>query len=625
MLINIEQLTFAYIQETLLEDINATIHDNSRIGLIGNNGVGKTTLINLLLNKLEPTSGTVKTDNTEIGYLAQNAGLDSDNTVYDEMKSVFLPVLQAMQKQNVIHQQLAVTPHQSVEYKSLSNQLDRLDKYIISKDGYGIDVKIKTVLNGMGFQSNYEQIVNTMSGGEKTRLAIAKLLLQDPDLLILDEPTNHLDFKTLVWLENYLTQYKHAMLIVSHDRFFLDKLTTSIWEIEDKQLEVYSGNYTKYKVIKQELTLYRLKEYEKQQRQISSMVEYAQKNIARDSTSNSAKSRLHQLANMRVLDKPRTYTKPPHFSFTFAEESSQTVLRVKDLTLQAGTKMLIENATFDVNRTDRVAILGANGTGKSTLVRKLFSNQSSHITYGTRVKTAYYDQENTQINPNNTVLEELWGRHHLQSQTSIRSILGAALLGEGDVFKKCSQLSGGERAKLGLCIVSATNSNTLILDEPTNHLDLATREALEDALLKFEGTVIFVSHDRYFLDKIATRILELDNLTITPYIGNYSQYLAQKSQEKVNQATISPTSIKPQVNTHRTSKDRSAEIKHKQTVTRLESEIEQLEDRKEQLMAQMCLPENTRDYVKMQELSRQLDTVKRSLAQVYDAWLELSE
>ena len=628
MLIEIKEAGFAYGDATVLQNVNFTIHESDRVGLIGPNGAGKTTLLKLINKELEPTKGEIRMkSNLVCGYLKQNEGLDSCCTVYAEMQSVFEKTLAAVKKQEELSHLIAAADHNSIEYKRLTSEYDQNASFIAAKDGYHIDTKIKTVLNGMGFASRYHQTVSTMSGGEKTRLAIAKLLLESPELLILDEPTNHLDFQTLGWLENYLHDYKGAILTVSHDRYFLDRMVGKIWEIEDATVSCYHGNYSAYKVQKSEQTAYRLKEYEKQQVKIASMEDYIARNMCRATTANSAKSRVHQLENLERLQKPRTKVKTPVFRFEYDYESNKNVLSVSNYPLEIDGKTLVSCANFEIKKGERVAILGANGTGKSTLMRALTQSGNPCIMFGKDVKAGYYDQENLNLNFQNTVLEELWGRHHRESQTAIRSILGGLLLGADDIEKPVSVLSGGERAKLGLAVIMADRCNTLLLDEPTNHLDLITREALEDALRKFGGTLLFVSHDRYFVNRLATAVLEIDRERLTRYEGNFECYENAKKVETLNQSQNESAMTKSSAKTssYRTAKERAAEVQRKQRIAELERLISVLETETETLNQNMLQPDILADYPKYKEAEAAYQVKKTELEACYQEWVSLLE
>ncbi|MGN1234554.1 MAG: ribosomal protection-like ABC-F family protein, partial [Christensenellaceae bacterium] len=516
MLISCDNLSFGYDGTFILERASFTVNENERIGLIGENGAGKTTFLRLLLGELNPDEGELfKKNALRIGYLAQSGGFDSDNSVYGEMLEVFRSDLEAIETLREVETAIAqIKDANGAEYRRLSAKYESLNRMVAARDAYNVEVRIRTVLNGMGFSDRYDQIISTMSGGEKTRLKLCRLLLEAPDLLILDEPTNHLDLKTLFWLEEYLASYKGAILTVSHDRYFLDKLVTKIFELEDKELVEYKGNYSKYKILKAERVLTRQREYEKQQVEIAHMQDYVDRNLVRATTAKSALSRVKKLEAMDRIEKPKAPSAPPKFRFTYAERPYERVLEVERLTLEAGGRTLLSDASLLITRGKKVALMGDNGTGKSTFIREIVKgNPAIRTARFTRI--AYYDQENANLNPENTVLQELWERHSLSSQTEIRKLLARAKLDEEDVDKKVGQLSGGERAKLALAVFEAQEGNFLILDEPTNHLDLMARESLESALREFDGTILFVSHDRYLISAIADSIAEIKDGKLT--------------------------------------------------------------------------------------------------------------
>lgn len=630
MLVDIQNLEFGYKAESLLENVNVQIHENDKIGLVGANGIGKSTLLSLILGELTADNGNIfckKNLNPRI--LKQNSGLQSDNTVYDEMLAVFESFKNAILKHEEISKKLASCNHESLEYKKLTDEFGKIENFIHANDAYNYEIKIKTILNGMGFEKNYNQIISTMSGGEKTRLALAKLLLEEPELLILDEPTNHLDFETLNWLENFLTTYKGAILVVSHDRYFLDNLVTKIWEIENSTIYDYSGNYTKYKQTKKEIQHHQLKEYQKQQEQIASMKEYAQKNIVRASTSKSAKSRLAQLEHIDEIEKPRIFTKPPKFRFDYDFESNKNILNIENLNLSIDGKVLLENSNFEILKGEKVALIGANGTGKSTLIKTIVSRQSKSVRFGKNLKIGYYDQENTNLDFENTVLDELWGKHTSASQTEMRSLLGSLLLGAEDISKKIKNLSGGERAKLGFALIMADKPNTLILDEPTNHLDLQTREALEQALREYTGTIFFVSHDRYFLSNIATKIIEISDKTTTTYKCGYKSYDNEKKLQSAN-AIKEAQQIKIEKKSenskfHRTAQDRKIEAQTKLRISNIEKEMNALESKEKILLEQMSNPVIYQNYDKYKPINDEQMKIREKIDALFEEWAELSE
>ncbi len=626
MLINLKNTTFGYDAENIFENVNLSINLKDRIGLIGTNGAGKTTLLKLILGELSPNIGEIsKKSNLSMACLKQNTGLNSEKSVYDEMNSVFDSVHNALREKEQIAFELSKHQDSSKEFSVCAQKLAEIDSFLYAKDAFNVDVKIKTILNGMGFQNCYSQIVSTMSGGEKTRLALCKLLLEEPELLILDEPTNHLDFQTLQWLETYLSTYKGAILIVSHDRYFLDNMVSKIWELEDKEISSYTGNYSKFRQTKKEIVACRQKEFQKQSEKISAMKEYAEKNIVRATTSKSAKSRLHQLENIEILEKPKTFHKTAKFKFSMDYESNKIVLTVENASLQIENKVLLSDASFQVKRQERVAIIGANGAGKSTLLKEILSRKNRAIRFGKDVKTAYYDQENLNLDFNNTVIDELWGKFRGKTQTEVRSILGGLLLDENDIQKQIKVLSGGERAKLGFALIMADTANTLILDEPTNHLDLETREALEEGLKNFDGTIIFVSHDRYFLNQIATKIVEIENKTIKEFVGNFVQYEKQKKLENEQKLELAleqqiAKPISKSNSYFRSAKDRSQEIKQKQHLQNLEKRIEELSKKEAELFEELAKPSCYENFKTTNEMQRE---IRKEIDTLEEEWMSL--
>ena len=636
MLLSCTGLSKSFGDKLILNQIDLSIHEGERIGLIGVNGAGKSTLLNLLTGSYEQDEGEIALGSgVTVGYLKQNSGLETGKTILEEMLTVFAPLLKAEDKLRELEREMSALSPDSGMYEVLTAEYDRRTAEFEAGDGYLIKVKINTVLNGMGFPEElYDREIDSLSGGEKTRLAMAKLLLEQPSLLILDEPTNHLDFKTVMWLESYLQSYKGALLLVSHDRYFLDKLVTRIWELEQHRLFDYPGNYTKYKQLKAERTEAQQKAYDKQQIQIASMQEYAEKNIARASTSNSAKSRLHRLANMERVEKPFSEQKTPTFRFTTSTAPVKEVLNVKGLELAVGTedlrKILAAGIDFQIRRNEKVAIIGANGIGKTTLLKSIlgYLPQKGEIAWGRGVTKSYYDQENSRMNPENTALEELWSRFTTLPEHQIRSLLGRVLITGDNCYKKVSVLSGGERARLGFAILMAEGRNTLILDEPTNHLDLASREELERALKEYDGTLIFVSHDRYFLNVIPTKIMELDEGGISVYEGNFEDYLAAKEKERESEILSIPVipakSTEKSESFYRSKQQRSEEAKRRKRLTELEQQTDVLEKQIAELEHQLADPKNASDYQLLQNLCADLEKARVAHDAAVEEWLTLS-
>ena len=627
MLISSENVTFGFHGETLVENVSFTLSETDKVGLIGGNGEGKTTLIRLMLGELEPESGKLfRKNGAKIGYLAQNGGYDSQNTVLEEMRSIFEEDIRLIETLRDVEQKISKTDENSAEYRMLASKYEHLNKQIAARDSYRFEIKIKTVLDGMGFSENYEQRISTMSGGEKTRLQLCRLLLEEPDLLVLDEPTNHLDMKTLFWLEEYLSAFKGAILTVSHDRYFLDRLVTQIYEIERKKLSVFKGNYSKYKILKEEKTARLIKEYEKQQEERAHMQEYVDRNLVRASTTKMAQSRRKALEKMELVEKPCLPPPPPRFSFTYFEKPYEKVLEVSSLLLKAGEKTLLESASFSLLRGEKCAVVGDNGTGKSTLLKTLLENKNPAVKFGRFVKTAYYDQENANLNPENTVLAELWERHVSMEQTRVRSILAQAGLPAEDMDKKVRMLSGGERAKLALAVFECENGNFLILDEPTNHLDLAARESLESALKAFDGTVLFVSHDRYFIRALAGKILELENLEAVSFTGNYDEFTAYKADLKAKtefQRIPAPTVSKNSTNkdsSYRSKEERAADAQKRTRMKKVETEIASLEEEESRLGEELSSPEVATNFELLSKKCARLEEIKSLLEALYEEY-----
>lgn len=643
MLISLENVSKSFGEKLILSGLNQTIEDNDRIGLIGANGIGKSTLLNLICGKLTPdhnhdTPGQVHVGtNVNIGLLEQNSGLTAQNTIYQEMRMVFSDLLEIEQQLRSLEKTIANLVVHDDHYANLTEEYSKLSTYFEVREGYQIDVKIKTILNGMGFfDKSYETPINTLSGGEKTRLALAKLLLEEPRLLILDEPTNHLDFRTLMWLEDYLNSYKGGLLVVSHDRYFLDKMVTRIWEIENKKIISYTGNYSKYKELRAERIKREIKEYDIQQNKINSMREYAEKNIVRASTSNMAKSRLHQLEHIEVKERPNETIPTPHFSFQFDRNPVKDLLTVNDLSLQVGMGedriTLCDQISFDVKRGEKVALIGPNGIGKSTLLKAILglSQQDGEIRWGGNVKTSYYEQENKTLNPENTALEELWGCFPRMAQYEVRSILGQVLITGDNVFKKIGVLSGGERARVAFAIMMTERANTLILDEPTNHLDLQSKESLEKSLVDFEGSMIIVSHDRYFLNAIPTKIIELSRDGLKVYNGNFDFYLEEvKKQQSLQpvKSTIeeNPKEATEKTNFYRSKQERREEAQRKTLLKKLEQTLEELDSEIAQIEVQIASPEVSANYEQLSTLCAELETKKALHEETFLQWAEIAE
>lgn len=644
MLLNVEHLYKYFNGQALLKDINFTVEDREAVGLIGINGCGKSTLLNIITgsegyDKTPEGLGSVNiAGKASIGFLRQNSGLNSELTIGEEMKNAFAPLLETLDKMKFLEKKMA----DGGDIDSISHEYAELSSYFEARDGYRIDVKIKQVLNGMGFGSTpTDRVISTLSGGEKTRLALAKLLLEEPNLLILDEPTNHLDFETLMWLEDYLKGYKGAIIIVSHDRYFLNKVCTRICEIEQGRLTSYRGDYSSYLVQKKMNSERQLKEYEAQQKEIAKLEDYVAKNLVRASTSKMAKSRQHMLDRIERIDKPLMYTKPPKIKLEYDIEPTKEIVRVVDCPLVVGEgadkKELIKSLTMNVRRGEHVAIIGANGIGKTSilkLIQGIIPHDGGNISWGGNVKISYFEQEHAILDPHKTVLEEIMDRYPRLSEQQARSVLGAVLLTGENVFKPISVLSGGERAKLCFAIMALNRGNVLVLDEPTNHLDLSTKEVLEDALAEFGGTIILVSHDRYLLNKVASRIIEIKHDEVNSYEGNFDAYseavnaarqLKMQSEAEIKRAEEEKAYKENKARQYRSKEQRAADAQKRNRIRELEKEIEGTEVLIFELENAISDPEIASDYSKMSEKCKELEEAKTALDQKMDEWAELSD
>lgn len=646
MLVNITNLYKYFNGEALLKDINFTIENKETIGLIGSNGCGKTTLLNIIAGNLDFDKtadglGAVSiSNNVTIGFLRQNSGLESNSTIDEEMHKAFEKLIETKSKMELLEKQMAESTADELEF--ISSEYAQLSAFFEARDGYRIDVKIKQVLNGMGFENiPLDRIVSSFSGGEKTRLALAKLLLEEPDLLILDEPTNHLDFETLMWLEDYLKGYKGAILIVSHDRYFLNKICNRICEIENGKLTSYKGDYSSYLVQKKMNSERQLKEYEMQQKEISKLEDYIVRNKVRASTAKMAKSRQHMLDKIERVEKPTMFNKPPKIKLTYDIEPTKDIVQVKECPLVVGTgdskKTLINSLNFNVRKGEHVAIIGPNGIGKTSILKMIqgmIPHESGNIIWGNNVKISYFDQEHSNLNPHETVFDSVLNKFPKMTEAVIRKSLGSVLLTGENVFKPVSVLSGGERAKLCFCLMALNNGNVLILDEPTNHIDLNTKEVLEDSLAEFEGTIILVSHDRYLLNKVANRIIAVNKDEVKSYKGNFDDYasaidnekkLLQMTEDEVKQQQAKAEFEKKKQNQYRTKEQRAKDAARRNRINQLEKEIEQLEIDIFNLEQEINTPEVASNFAIMSEKCSQLEESKNQLDEKLDEWAELEQ
>ena len=648
MLLSLNNINKYYNGNQILKNIDLTIEDNDRTGLVGINGCGKSTLLRLItqeedfdrLNNVESNFSIAK-DKT-FGILKQNSGLENDQTIQEEMRKTFSNLLEIANRLRELELIMSENHNDEEKYNIASKEYAEKSAFFEAREGYIIDVKIKTILNGMGFSDlSLDRKINTLSGGEKTRLALAKLLLESPDLLILDEPTNHLDFKTLQWLEDYLKTYKGALLIVSHDRYFLDRLCTKICEIERGELRSFKGNYSSFTVQKKMLVELQMKEYEQQQLQISELNDYIQRNKVRASTSNMAKSREKQLEKIELIQKPLMYNKTSAIHLEYEITPPKDILKVEGLEIAVGEgeqrKTLVNSLDMEVKRGEKLAIIGSNGIGKSTILKfiqnKLPVNKGK-IEWARNVKISFFEQENTHLNFKNTVIDELHKRFPRETEQKMRDLLGRVLFSGENVFKPVGVISGGERAKLCFAIMMYEHGNVLILDEPTNHLDLATKEVLEQALEEFDGTIIFVSHDRYLLNKISTKILEITTDEVCEYKGNFDFYTEQKKlkddviQKEIDtqkQEIAKQKAEEKNVKVYRNKEQRANEVKRKNEMKCLEKEIELLQTESDEIEKELSNPDISSDYEKMHEKCNRLEELKQLISEKYDKWIELDE
>lgn len=654
MLLQATDITKLYGVTTILGGISLQVLERDRIGLVGVNGAGKSTLLQILAGELTPDGGQIfKAKETRVGYLAQNSGLQSDRTIWEEMLDVFSELTETEQELRRMEQQIAdpALSHDEKSYQDLLERYAQKSDWFKDHGGYEIETRIRSVLHGMGFGSfSPDTIISTLSGGQRTRLALARILLQAPDLLMLDEPTNHLDIQTLTWLEDYLRSYSGALLVVSHDRYFLDRLVTAIVEIERHQSRRYTGNYSRYIELKAAEYESQMKLYEKQQDEIARMEDFIKRNIVRASTTKRAQSRRKALEKMDVIDRPLGDLKKASFSFEAEVMSGKDVLRVDDLAyaFEPGGAPLFKDVCFNLWRGETVALIGPNGIGKSTLLKMLTGDlkpTAGTITWGTKVKIGYYDQEQSHLNPDNTVLEEVWSAFPHMEEARVRSVLGNFLFSGEDVLKKIKALSGGEKARVALSKLMLQQANVLILDEPTNHLDLYSKEVLESALLDYDGTLLFISHDRYFLNKMAERIEELHPNGAEHFLGNYDDYLAKKQElQEIAAEQNGAGAVKPAGNQDRnanasaSSSDKSGAANYEadkqakrqersrlRKMEQLEQTIAELEEAISALEAELMDPEVYQNYEALQQRQSEIDKHKADLAAAYEEWESLAE
>ncbi|QBZ13581.1 ABC transporter family protein [Streptococcus mitis] len=620
----------SFAGEVLFDNINLQVDERDRIALVGKNGAGKSTLLKILVGEEEPTSGEInKKKDISLSYLAQDSRFESENTIYDEMLHVF-DDLRRTEKQ-LRQMELEMGEKSGGDLDKLMSDYDRLSENFRQAGGFTYEADIRAILNGFKFdESMWQMKIAELSGGQNTRLALAKMLLEKPNLLVLDEPTNHLDIETIAWLENYLVNYSGALIIVSHDRYFLDKVATITLDLTKHSLDRYVGNYSRFVELKEQKLATEAKNYEKQQKEIAALEDFVNRNLVRASTTKRAQSRRKQLEKMERLDKPEAGKKSANMTFQSEKTSGNVVLTVEDAAIGYDGEVLSEPINLDLRKMNAVAIVGPNGIGKSTFIKSIVDQIpfiKGEKRFGANVEVGYYDQTQSKLTPSNTVLDELWNDFKLTPEVEIRNRLGAFLFSGDDVKKSVGMLSGGEKARLLLAKLSMENNNFLILDEPTNHLDIDSKEVLENALIDFDGTLLFVSHDRYFINRVATHVLELSENGSTLYLGDYDYYVEKKSEVEMIQTEETLTSNQAKepspVNDYQAQKESQKEVrKLMRQIENLEAEIEELESQSQAISEQML---ETNDADKLMELQAELDKISHRQEEAMLEWEELSE
>ncbi|CIY57699.1 ABC transporter ATP-binding protein [Streptococcus pneumoniae] len=620
----------SFAGEVLFDNINLQVDERDRIALVGKNGAGKSTLLKILVGEEEPTSGEInKKKDISLSYLAQDSRFESENTIYDEMLHVF-DDLRRTEKQ-LRQMELEMGEKSGEDLNKLMSDYDRLSENFRQAGGFTYEADIRAILNGFKFdESTWQMKIAELSGGQNTRLALAKMLLEKPNLLVLDEPTNHLDIETIAWLENYLVNYSGALIIVSHDRYFLDKVATITLDLTKHSLDRYVGNYSRFVELKEQKLATEAKNYEKQQKEIAALEDFVNRNLVRASTTKRAQSRRKQLEKMDRLDKPEAGKKSANMTFQSEKNSGNVVLTVENAAIGYDGEVLSEPINLDLRKMNAVAIVGPNGIGKSTFIKSIVDQIpfiKGEKRFGANVEVGYYDQTQSKLTPSNTVLDELWNDFKLTPEVEIRNRLGAFLFSGDDVKKSVGMLSGGEKARLLLAKLSMENNNFLILDEPTNHLDIDSKEVLENALIDFDGTLLFVSHDRYFINRVATHVLELSENGSTLYLGDYDYYVEKKAEVEMTQTEEGSTNNQVKeaspVNDYQAQKESQKEVrKLMRQIESLEAEIEELESQSQAISEQML---ETNDAGELMELQSELDKISHRQEEAMLEWEELSE
>ena len=637
IILQVNNVSKYYGAEAILSNIKLEVQTKDRIALVGRNGAGKSTLLKIIAGHLSHDTGDIyKPKNVSIGYLAQNTGLQSNRSIWDEMISVFEGLQKQEDELRTLEKSMADPSvyNDEQKYNRVLKEYDRLQELFKNSGGYQMEADVRSVLHGLRFSDyDYSTPINSLSGGQKTRLALGKLLLTKPDLLILDEPTNHLDIDTLAWLEGYLQSYPGSILIVSHDRYFLDKVVNQVMELSRTSIKKYTGNYSRYLNQKAEEYERNVKQYEKQQDEIAKLKDFIQRNMARASTTKRAQSRQKALQRMEVMDRPLGDEKSANFSFVIDKQSGNEVLQATELAI-GYEKPVASHLNFRISRGESIALIGPNGVGKSTLLKTLVDKipiLKGSFQFGANVSVGYYDQEQANLSSNKTVLNELWDEYPGQPEKDIRSILGNFLFSGDDVMKPVSTLSGGEKARLALSKLMMQKANLLILDEPTNHLDLDSKLVLENALVDYPGTLLFVSHDRYFINRIADKVLEMNADGTIEYLGDYDYYIQKKHEqaelaELEKQSTPSSNQLVSDKITYREDKEiKKKERQRQRRIAEIESSIEELDARISDLNTQLCDPEIYQDHEKSMEIQTTLTATEEEMEALMEEWTTLQE
>lgn len=634
MILSCNKISKTFVTDVILDNVSFQLNANEKTALVGINGAGKSTLFKIITGKLEQDSGKVIIANQiTLGYLAQNTALNSDKTIYEEILSAKQEIINMEKEIYELEKEIAKHHDNEKRLNALNEKYTQLRHTFEMNDGYSYKSQVKGVLKGLGFTENeFNKSSSVLSGGQKTRLALAKILISAPELLLLDEPTNHLDIRAIEWLENYLLTYNGTLLIISHDRYFLDKIVTKVIEIENGKSTTYNGNYSFYiqhKTINKNIAI---KHYQNQQKEIKKQEEIIKqlRSFNREKTIKRAESREKTLNKIEKIDKPITLRDTMHLNLDPRVVSGHDVLQVKNLQKSFAKKPLFKNATFNLYKGDKVALIGNNGTGKSTIF-KIIMNQlkadQGIINFGSKVYVGYYDQEHANFNPENNLIEEISDTYPRMPVTEIRNVLAAFLFTGDDVFKLVDSLSGGEKGRLTLAKLMLSKSNFLLLDEPTNHLDVVSKEILETALTKYTGTIFFISHDRYFINQVATRVLELTESGINNYLGNYDYYIEKRvaTSESVS-STVTPSheqlSHKEQWLSRKAEETKKRKLQRE--LEKIEEEIHTIEEAINNIDARLCLEEVYTDHIKAMALNNEKLDLETKLHECYEKWDELS-